>query len=209
MKSPTDPYISLRTSLKNIKKILIRVPESECRTELDHLKVQSYILLSHSAFEQYIEDIVLLISREAHTQFKKEKRVCRAMLSIVAHEAIKQVDDEISRRKIKSSVASNLLDFASIAVSNINIDVKSNHGITTANQRSLLLPIGIDPEETNLTVSAALNAFGTKRGSIAHKFKMKTNETRNSVLSETTEILRGLLIIDQAACLQLYEGMNS
>lgn len=208
MKSPTDPYKSLTASLTNVKKILARVPEGECVSALDHLKVQSYVLLAHAAFEQYMEEIVALISREAHAQLKKENRVCRAMLCLVASEAIQQVDDDIARRKIKASMATDLLSFASKAVSNLTVDIKENHGVTTSDQRKLFLQIGVDPEETDLTVSAALNAFGTKRGSIAHKVKMKTSETRSSVLSETSQILGGLLAFDAAACLQLSEGMK-
>ncbi|KGM86637.1 hypothetical protein rosmuc_02930 [Roseovarius mucosus DSM 17069] len=207
MKSPTEPYKSLVASLRNIRKILARVPESECVSPLDHLKVQSYVLLAHAAFEQYIEEIVTVVSRNAHSQLKKDDRVCRAMLSLVTSEAMHQVEGDVARRKIKSSMASDLLGFASSAVANLTLDIQANHGVTTADQRKLLLQIGIDPEQVDLTVSAALNAFGTKRGSIAHKVKMKTSETRSSVLSETTQILTGLLAFDAAACLQLQEGM--
>ena len=104
-------------------------------------------------------------------------------------------------------MATDLLGFASSAVSNLTLDIQANHGVTTADQKKLLLQIGVDPEQVDLTVSAALNAFGTKRGSIAHKVKMKTSETRSSVLSETEQILVGLLTFDAAACLQLQEGM--
>lgn len=208
MKSPTEAYKTLKSSIQNIRKILVRVPPSVCVTPLDHLKVQAYMLLTHAAFEQYIEDLVTVVSREAHSQLKKDGRVCRAMLSLVASEAMLQVDDDVARRKIKSSVATNLLGFASNAVSNLTLDIQSNHGVTTADQRKLLLQIGVDPEEVDLTVSAALNAFGTKRGSIAHKVKIRTSETRSSVLSETEQILRGLLSFDAAACTQLREGMS-
>ena len=207
MKSPTEPYKTLKASLQNVQKILARVPENGCVSPLDHLKVQSYVLLAHAAFEQYIEEIVAVVSREAHSQLKKDGRVCRAMLSLVASEAMLQVDDATARRKIKSSLASDLLGFASGAVSNLTRDIKANHGVTSADQKKLLLQIGVDPEEVDLAVSAALNAFGTKRGSIAHKFKMKTSETRSSVLSETKQIFNGLISIDAAACLQLKEGM--
>ena len=208
MKLPTEPYKALRASLMNVRKILVRVPSSACVTTLDHLKVQSYMLLSHAAFEQYIEELVTAVSRSAHAQLKKDNRVCRAMLCLVASEAIFQVDDKIGRKKIKSSMATNLVGFASSAVSNLTRDVQANHGVTTADQRKLLMQIGVDPEEVDLAVSAALNAFGTKRGSIAHKVKMKTTETRSSILSETDQILKGLLSFDAAACNQLNEGMT-
>lgn len=207
MKSPTDPYKTLKVSLKNIEKILARVPKGECASALDHLKVQSYVLLAHAAFEQYIEELVTVVSRAAYNQLKADNRVCRAMLCLIASEAILQVDD-VARRKIKASMAINLIGFASAAVQNLTLDVKGNHGVTTKDQRKLLLQIGVDPEEVDLSVSAALNAFGIKRGAIAHKFKIKTNETRSSILSETEQIFDGLLNIDLAACEQLLDGMH-
>lgn len=208
MNSPTDAYKALKASLRHIGKILARVPEDECISALDHLKVQSFILLAHAAFEQYIEEIVTAVSREAHSQLKRQNRICRAMLSLVASEAMQQVNDDIARRKIKAAAASDLLVFASSAVANLTQDIRANHGVTTEDQNRLFLQIGIAPEEVDLGVSAALDAFGTKRGSIAHKFKMQTHETRSSVLSETNQILNGLLTFDAEACAKLHEGMQ-
>lgn len=207
MQSPTKPYRDLKSSLANIKKILTRVPENECLTALHHLKVQSYILLSHAAFEQYIEELVTSISQSAFLDLKNNDKVCRAMLCLVASEAMLQVDADVARRKIKFNVGYDLLNFASQSVSNLTVDARANNGVTTADQKKLLLQIGIDPEFVDLSVSAALNAFGTKRGSIAHKVKITTSETKSSVLSETEQILTGLRNIDIAACAQLHERM--
>ncbi|WP_334312322.1 HEPN domain-containing protein [Cognatishimia sp. SS12] len=170
---------------------------------MDHLKVQSFVLLSHAAFEQYIEELVSEISKKALSELKNNDEVCRALLCLVASEAMLQVDKEVARRKIRSTAASDLVGFASEAYTNLTRDIKSNHGVTTADQRKLLLQVGIDPEEVDLNVSAALNAFGTKRGNIAHKFKIQTSETRSSVLAETDQIFEGLLNFDKAGCVQL------
>ncbi len=203
MKSPTNAYKNLRGSMTKIQRILARVPKDVCQTDLHHLKVQSYVLLSHSAFEQYMEELVLFVSRAALKQLKEENTVCRAMVSLVASEAMQQADESISRRKIKASAARDLLGFAKSAVSNMHIDVQGNHGITSADQQKLMLPIGVDPDGEHLDVFAALNAFGVKRGAIAHKLRIKTEATKSSVLSETDEILRGLARIDADACSQL------
>jgi len=70
------------------------------------------------------------------------------------------------------------------------------------------LQIGVDPEEIDLGTSAALHAYGVKRGDFAHKFKITTKETRSSITNETKQIFDGLQNFDVAACVQLHEGMK-
>ena len=208
MNSPTDSYNNLKNALAGVQHIMVRVPQNECISKLDHLKVQSYIMLSHAAFEQYIEDIARQVSRKAHKQLKDHNRVCRALLALVTSEAMLQVDEGVARRKIRASAANDLIEFSRAAVANLTIDVNSNNGITTNDQRKLLLPIGVDPEAVDLNASAALHAFGTKRGDIAHKVRMQTAETRSSILTETSQIFSGLKSFDIAACQQLEDGMS-
>jgi hypothetical protein len=208
MKSPTEPYKKLQTALGDVQRIVHRVPKTECVSALDHLKVQAFILLAHAAFEQYFEELVTQIVVDAHSQLKDSNRVCKAMLCLVSSEAMLQQISDIPRRKIQSSVANDLLNFATHAKNKLMKDIHGNNGVTTKDQKKMLLPIGVDPEVVNLDISAALNAFGIKRGGIAHKFKMSTTETRNSIVGETSIILSGLLDIDAAACGQLREGMT-
>ncbi|MEG9862241.1 MAG: HEPN domain-containing protein [Parvularculales bacterium] len=208
MESPTENYKNLKHSLNDTKKILNRVPKDQCVTLLDQLKVKSYVLLAHAAFEQYIEELVRETSHEAHLQLKQKNRICRALLSLISSEATSQVDDKKARRKINASIASNLYKFAEEAKSNLAQDIHENNGVSTNDQEKLLIPIGVDPEQVDLAVYNALHAFGKKRGEIAHKAKMKIEDTRSSVITDTNEILKGLLNFDIAACANLNEGMS-
>ena len=208
MKSPTEHYRKLRVTLGEIRVIMRSVPQLTCDSKLHHLKVQSYILLCHAAFEEYVEELVRLVSTEAIRLLNEELTITRTLISMTACETIAQLDESVARKKIKSDVASNFETFANLAKINFHKQIDENHGIRGLNLRSLFLPIGIDPEACDLPTFSALDALGLKRGNIAHKVIIKRSETRSSILSETDVIFRGLLEYDIAAVELLRQRMK-
>jgi hypothetical protein len=78
--------------------------------------------------------------------------------------------------------------------------IKNNHGITTADQKNILLPLGINLEVLDLGLSQNLNSFGSKRGSVAHSFKLQREETLSDVESRIRNILRDLVALDVEGC---------
>lgn len=209
MKSPTDAYKALKLSLRDIKVILNRVPLYECNTKGQIVKVKSYILLCHAAFEQYLERICVDVSNEAVEKFNDKGRISKVIVSMTAYETIAQIDDNISRRRITLDVAQNFQTFVNQARVNINNQVDRNHGVRIQNQKQMLQPIGVDPEETDLATANALDAFGSKRGEIAHTFRIHRVETRSSAENEVRTIFRGLRFFDVEACKNLGIGMTS
>ena len=199
MVQKTEAYKSLTESLRGIRVIMSHVPDHSCETNFHHLKVQSYVLLSHAAFEQYLEDLARYASLEAMRALKNEGAITKTLLALVTSEAVSQVDFEVSRKKITREVAGSLESFAVAARNNFEKDIKSNHGVKADNQKNLLVRIGFDPEQIDLPTFAALDAFGTKRGQIAHKVKMTTTDTRSSIIAEVRAIYSGLLHFDRAA----------
>ena len=189
-------YRALRHSIDRVKGILARVPHSECLTALHHLKVQSFTLLAHAAFEEYLENIVRAAARDAMRELRKSGRISEVLTSLIATEAMAQVDGARPRRKISGSLAGDVKGFAREAVNSFERDIESNHGIRHENQRTLLLPIGIDPEELDLVAFNALDSFGRRRGAIAHRVMIRTEETRSSATSEVETIVRALRSYD-------------
>lgn len=69
MKSPTPHYRLLSNSLKKAKLITGGINKLGCDTDLQHLKLQAYILLCHAALEQYIEDLALAAAQAARSKY--------------------------------------------------------------------------------------------------------------------------------------------
>tara|TARA_R110002072_G_scaffold141463_1_gene286749 strand:+ start:1161 stop:1790 length:630 start_codon:yes stop_codon:yes gene_type:complete len=208
MKSPTEEYQSLKSSLKNTRKILSRVPMHSCDTDPHHLKVRSYIFLTHAAFEQYLEDLAAKMLDTSVELFNKHQKINTCIFSVVVFETIAQFNVDDSRKRIRSDVVKNLSKFVNLANRNHRSVIDSNNGIKKKDQQKLLLPLGLDPEEVDLQTSAHLDAFGVKRGAVAHKAKIVTNDTKSSVLADTKNICDGLKLFDRAACRAVATSMK-
>lgn len=200
MKTPTPAYKSLKSALANVSAILRRVPLTENSSNLHHLKVQSYIFLAHAALEQYLEDLALSILDASMHAFNTKKQMNACVVSLIVFETVAQFDENTPRKKIRADVVKDLSAFVNIARAHHSSKIAANNGIKLADQKALFLPVGFDPEEIDSVTANALDTFGIKRGGIAHRVKIKTQETKSSALADTQSILLGLKSFDEEAC---------
>ena len=203
MKSPTEHYKKLEKTLSHLYQMIRRVPEHECTTSFQNLKVQSYILLSHAAFEEYLESLARSISQHSYILYKEKNIITKALVSLTAYETVAQIDKDIKRKKISLEVAKNFENFANESRKNFHKQINENHGIRKKNQFEILLPIGVDPEECDIAISNAMEAFGRQRGDIAHTIKIQRTHTRSSAAQSVNTIKDGLIEFDKAACLNI------
>ncbi|WP_172332545.1 HEPN domain-containing protein [Mangrovicoccus sp. HB161399] len=198
MALPSEDYRKLRKNIRSYKSVLRGVPDVSNDTVLHHLKVQSYILLTHAAFEEYLEEIAKRLVNESVSNFLTTKKINSCVASLVAFETVAQFSEETSRKSIRKEVVENLNTFVAIAKRNYLRDVKDNHGIKIKDQKKILLSVGIDPEEVDTVTASAMDAFGEKRGGVAHTSRITTSETRSSAVHEVETILSGLRNYDRA-----------
>ncbi|WP_297338844.1 HEPN domain-containing protein [Pseudophaeobacter sp.] len=203
MVSASQDYMELKASISEFKAILRRVPHTSNDTKPHHLKVQSFILLSHAAFEEFIETIANKLLDESVLKFYATKKVNPCIASLIVFETISQFDENSTRATIKRKVVENLNDFVAVARKNHKNDIAGNHGVKLKDQKKVLLSVGLDPIEIDSVTASALDAFGTKRGKFAHTAKITTTETRSSATSEVDTILLGLKNFDEAVVVAL------
>ncbi|WP_156032419.1 hypothetical protein [Parvularcula oceani] len=118
---------------------------------------------------------------------------------MVAFEAVEQVSDSKGRKKVTRSIASDLKSFCEAAYKNLKKDIGSNNGIKAKDQAYLLERVGLPPHEVDLPTSNALDAFGIKRGKVAHSLRIRTDETKSAILNDVKTIAAGLRLFDEAA----------
>lgn len=200
MISPTYHYENLQKSLGSLKILVSRVDPLECKNNLQLLKLQSYILLAHAIFEEFLENLVKEVAYEARTKLKDEGHISKVILGLIASGLLEEVEEKKSNRKISEKVFRNIADFSATAYTMFLQVITDNHGIKEENQKKLLLPIGLDPAIVDAATMAALHAFGTTRGSIAHNFKITREHTLSQVDGEIKQIALGLKNFDEAAC---------
>lgn len=207
MKSPTQHYRALISSLKKARLITGGVNKLGCDTDLQHLKLQAYILLCHAALEQYIEDLALAAARAARNKYTGSGIITKTLVALISS---KLVDDmsEKSKSKLTTDLSSNVEEFSKEAFNRYHAVVKSNNGIVDRDQNKLLVPVGVDPATVDLVLMNSLHGFGARRGDVAHKFKVRRSDTLTAVETELATIVAGILGYDQAVCEALKSRMK-
>lgn len=199
MNSPTPFYDAMKASLLEAKTLVDGVDPHECADDLQHLKLQGYILIVHSIFEEYLERLCREASVLARKALIDDGQITKALVALVATSVADKISDK-GRKKVVSDLATNLEIFSTEAANTFDNVIKNNHGITTGDQHNLLLPLGIDLVALDVGLSQNLNSFGRKRGSVAHSFKLQREDTLSDVESRIENIVRDLMTLDAEGC---------
>lgn len=197
---PTKEYDQLCKDVASAKKLLSKVKNDDVPSkEVDQLKAKAFVLLAHAALEAYIEDVSLEAAKHARKRFKKGA-VCRSLIALVASCVSFEVREK-TRKSVIEDLATDLDKFSDESVNWLTRLAHSNNGIRRENQKSLFLPIGVDPEKVDVTTYAALDAFGVMRGEYAHKFQVVSVQTTpREIKSKVEGLVFGLAEYDRAVC---------
>lgn len=180
------------------RKICKGVPKREPKTDLDHLKIRSLILLSHAVFEQYFEDLAAEVAKKSLDFLSDESILTLPAFSLIS--AHKNKFHEIIDVSVSDIVfLHSLLAVGVSALSAHEKVIEENHGIKASNQDKIFNPIGLDTRK--LTLRALLDSYGSKRGSVAHTAGIKTIHTRGDIERDIDTILKEIAPFDERAIL--------
>lgn len=207
MKSPTSHYRALASALRKAKLITGGINKLGCETDLQHLKLQAYILLCHSALEQYIEELGLSAAQTAREIYAKSGVITKTLVALISSKLIDDLPEK-SKSKLTAELSSNVEEFSKEAFNRYRAVVSSNNGIVKRDQINIFVPIGVDPEAVDVVLMNNLHVFGAKRGDVAHKFKVQRTDTLTAVDTDLEAILSGIIAYDQAVCDALKSRMR-
>lgn len=207
MRSPTNHYVKLKTHIAHARKILRSVDRDECRNDLQHLKLRSFVLLVHSIVEEFIEDLGLDVALQARRLFCDDGVITKALVALVTSQVLVEVKEK-SKAKIGTDLVRNLDAFSEEAFNTYRSAVSSNNGVKPDDLRKVFVPIGIDPEAVDLALVNAMKALGEKRGGLAHKFAIQQELTLSAFDTDLNAIVRDLELFDKEACSNLAARMG-
>ena len=197
MSGSINHHNELLLNIDHAKKVLSRIPDHDVKTRLQSLKIQSFILLAHSAFEEYLEERCFQAANKSVRLLVEEGIITKVTIGLISSKILDDIKEK-SRKKILESTSSDIITFATEALTLYRSTYISNNGILNHNQINLLRPIGVDPESTSLSTFNALHSFGSKRGDIAHKFRaIRSEHTASSIITEVNTITSGLIEYEQ------------
>jgi len=166
-------------------------------------RARGYRLLAHAEIESFIEDITLDAARSAISAWTHSRIVSDALLCLIAHyhegydtddEGLEPKFPTNSRPKVKDAVK-EVVDVAFRQYIQIH---ERNHGIREANLKRLILPIGVRLDELDQTWIVNLDAFGQRRGEIAHKAaKVQQQIDPQAELYAVRNLILGLKALDE------------
>lgn len=187
----------LRRSLSRTNSILKSVRNTPNPSKLEILKIQSYIVLTHASFENYLEDVSLNLAIAARKKYKIDGKITDTLVALISAGLIDELATK-SRTKALEGIAKSIEVFSVEAFNKYRTVVANNHGIKTENQDKLTIPIGLKLDEFDAALSAALDSFGAKRGVIAHTHpSIVIVDTRNAISTAVSSILSMLTNFDQ------------
>lgn len=136
------------------------------------LDVRSYCVLSHAAFEDYVERIVLRVATDAVDNWLCKRLASDVALTLISWSGQRlQIDDNPATPEILCF--DSLREMLKEAKSLFSKEVHNNHGVSKLYLRSMLSPVAIDlKSDANLLNSLALLSDG--RGEYAHKGSVKS-----------------------------------
>lgn len=170
------------------------------------LDVNSFCILCHAAFEEFLEDVTLYsidrIEREFNSKIRKISYATICLLHFDEH--------PLGLTEDKKWESNNLSDYLSEKLSERKSELskyatKENHGIDIKYLRKLLLPIGIDVPR-DLKELGSLNTLKNIRGTYAHSFArinkpLSPEDAMNAVFDVSEMVTK---IKNKALCMSYY-----
>lgn len=199
MPRESTAFKTYKGALKLVKRIVSRVPHNQNTTVGHELKVRSLLLLSHAVIEEYLEELSREIASSAVSKFKSDGHVTIALLALIGSQ--KSGFAKFSQYPLALPSKRDALEGMAREALEKQIEVlDKNHGIRAKSLHELLWPIGIDIERFDAQLYGALDAYGRRRGAVAHKIGAQISDTRSSLFSELTSISTLLKRLDEEAC---------
>ena len=209
MISPTKFY-ELCTEQLNSCSVLIEDllanPLLDDLTLEQRLRLKAYILLCHSAIEEYIEALGIETLQTSIKLFKQNGGISRPIVALIASGILSPEEyfdatnnrQPLSDRRRLQNFVTDMAKTVDRSFGRYKAYVESkNHGIKSENLENIFNPLGIIVDSV---LTGQLDSLGNKRGGIAHQFKAQLQLTASSAASEVREIIKNLEELDKQAC---------
>lgn len=133
--------------------------------EFEH-DVKAFCVLAHAAFEEFVEEISLIVMKSAKDAWLNQRFSKAAVAMLLAYQSkLDVVDDESQKQdNIFDQVRKNLDDCAAAH----SVALSKNHGFSLKYLRSILTPVAIDIPEGDIQLMGSLKELTEARGSYAH-----------------------------------------
>ena len=163
------------------------------QTREDALDVAAYVVLTHGAFENFVEGLGLWILEKLERTWLYKKRATRSAASVLLYQAAPE-----GEMAPGVTVFDNLRVALEQGKTAAATKIAKNHGISPAHLRDLFRPLGVDVPE-DITLTASLDSLVALRHQWAHQYRFGAR-----VLKSAREVKKTV-----TDCLDLAERLSA
>ncbi len=174
-------------------------PEEETYT-----RVRAYLVLAHAEIESFLEDRVKEVVHQANKIWKKDQKVSKPLLALLAFSGREMEKPAPSLKPAKAAQQKewdkklSLTERINIATRAFHEVLNNNYGIKEENLLHLLLPIGVEANDLDILWLTNMDTFGKTRGEMAHLSMFGTQYQRSPKheYDNISLLLQGLNALD-------------
>jgi hypothetical protein len=171
--------------------------------EETYTRVRAYLVLAHAEIESFIEDRAKEVVLKTTQIWKKDKKVSKPLLALLAFSGREMEKPAPSLKPAKAAQQKewdkklSLTERINIATRAFHEVLNNNHGIKEENLLHLLLPIGIEVNDLDFLWLTNMNTFGKTLGEMAHLSMFGTQSpTAKEEYDNIFLLLQGLNALD-------------
>lgn len=128
--------------------------------------VKAFCVLAHAAFEEFVEEISLVVMQAAKDAWLHQKFSKATVAMLLAYQSkLELIENEAEKQDRLFDQIRKRLDECAEAHS---IALSKNHGFSLKYLRNILTPVAIDIPEDDIQMMSALRELTEARGSYAH-----------------------------------------
>lgn len=149
--------------------------------------VRAYCVLSHAAFEEFVESVVLSVINQSVKSWTTERKSSDVISCLLCWHGTKFSisDNELKDEKRPFDLLREAIDDAKSAFS---IMVKNNHGISLKHLRVLLTPANIEMKQ-DVKILGSLKLLTSNRGDYAHNWRAKNPLAPEDARAQVADVL--------------------
>jgi hypothetical protein len=166
----------------------------------------AYRVLAHAEFEEYIEKRVWDLALSSIRTLETTGRVNRVVACLIAFSGQKQdfppetLAPPSGTQRPSWDIKIELSEKAKSSLNILNWIIDQNHGMKEKNLLALLLPVGIQPSQLDVTWLSTVNSFSQQRGIFAHRsissYRATLLPNPQDELDTVRKILSGFRAVD-------------
>lgn len=166
--------------------------------------VKSYCILSHAAFEDFVETLALAVMEKTIHNFTFQHKITQPLITLMHFKStdggsyLSKLDDNLKSPPITS------FDYIREELKNIKNrfgkEIYNNHGVSLKYLLQMLIPLSIDVVN-DVSLLSSLDSLAKERGFYAHKFLERSGTVKRSIAPEYAKTI-------VADCLKLCDDIR-